>query len=222
MESDLMIYARSHLDHQAREALLRHRGQLEAHIRQYPAFEQTLNPWRHDLPAPAIIRKMVDAGRKTGVGPMAAVAGAMAEAVGRDLMAASPEVMVENGGDLFVCMHRPVTAALFAGRSPLSMKVGLKLAGSERPRAVCTSSGSVGHSLSFGKADAICILAESCALADAAATAIGNHIQSEKNISAALEECKNIEGLEGAVIVVGSKMGAWGDVELVPIDGKKG
>jgi len=88
--------------------------------------------------------------------------------------------------------------------------------------AVCTSSGTVGHSVSFGNADAVCVTGASCALADAAATAIGNRISSKADIQQAMEFGKRIPGTEGLVVIVKDRIAMWGHLELVPLEGKKG
>jgi hypothetical protein len=124
---------------------------------------------------------------------------------------------VENGGDIFLAIAQPATVALFAGRSPLSHRVGLHLAPSLSPLGVCTSSASVGHSLSLGRADAACVLAGSAALADAAATALGNRVQGPDTIAPALEWIAALPDILGAVVIVGEKLGAWGQVELAPL-----
>ena len=116
---------------------------------------------------------MVKAGKNAGVGPMAAVAGAIAEHVGLGLLKSTNHVIVENGGDIFIKTDAPLTVGIFAGKSSLSLRIGIRLSGGPKPMAVCTSSGTVGHSLSLGRADAVCVAADSCAIADAAATAIG-------------------------------------------------
>ena len=113
---------------------------------------------------------MIRAGTVAGVGPMAAIAGAIAENVGRGLLEFADQVIVENGGDVFIKTRRPVTVGIYAGSSPLSMQIGMRLDSKKAPLAVCTSSGTLGHSLSLGRADAVCAVADSCALADAAAT----------------------------------------------------
>ena len=128
------------------------------------------------------------------------------------------QVVVENGGDVFVKTDTPLTIAVFAGRSPLSMKVGLKIDASMNAVAVCTSSGTVGHSLSFGFADAVCVVSPSCPLADASATAIGNIVRSATDIQKAVAFGKKISGITGILIIKGDKLGAWGDLELVPVD----
>jgi ApbE superfamily uncharacterized protein (UPF0280 family) len=153
---------------------------------------------------------------------MAAVAGALSEHVGRGLLAHSDEVIIENGGDIFLQTGEAATVAIWAGDSPLSLRIGIRTGGRNDPFAVCTSSGTVGHSLSFGRADAVCVMSRSCALADAAATAVGNRVHSKQDIPMGIEFAKGISGVLGAVIVVAEKMGAWGDVEVVVIDRKKG
>jgi len=112
----------------------------------------------------------------------------------------------------------PVTVGILAGKSPLSMQLGIRLGCDQQPAAVCTSSGMVGHSLSFGKADAVCVVAESCAVADAAATAIGNLVASPANIDDAIRAGRKIKKIDGIIIVCGSKIGIWGDLEVVPLN----
>jgi ApbE superfamily uncharacterized protein (UPF0280 family) len=145
---------------------------------------------------------------------MAAVAGAMAEFVGRELLPDSPEVIVENGGDIFLRSLREFKAGIFAGSSPLSLRIGLRVPPADQGLGVCTSSGTVGPSLSFGRADAVCVVAPSASLADAAATAVGNRVKSAQDLSTGLETAQAIAGLTGVVIIIGEKMGVWGKVEL--------
>jgi hypothetical protein len=102
------------------------------------------------------------------------------------------------------------------------MQIGIRVACNQKPVAVCTSSATVGHSLSFGKADAVCVLADSCSLADAAATSIGNMIQSPADIETAVSRGRQIEEIRGLAIIVDRKIGLWGDIEVVPLRGKKG
>jgi ApbE superfamily uncharacterized protein (UPF0280 family) len=87
----------------------------------------------------------------------------------------------------------------------------------QTPLGVCTSSGTVGPSLSFGKADAVCILSKSAALADAAATAVGNVVKEKKDIELGLGVGKEIEGVQGILIIVQEKMGVWGGIRLVQL-----
>lgn len=216
-ETDLMVLAARDLSREVREAVVQERRQLEAYIAAHPGFLTTLVPWPQDPYAPAVVREMIAAAARVEVGPMAAVAGALAERVGRALETLSAEVIVENGGDIFLKVLQPATVALFAGKSPLSHRVGLKIDPSLSPLGVCTSSGTVGHSLSFGRADAACVLARSAALADAAATALGNRVPDAAAIAAALKWAAGVPEILGAVIIVGDRLGAQGQVELVPL-----
>lgn len=147
---------------------------------------------------------------------MAAVAGAVATFVGHGLLKCVKEVIVENGGDIFIKSYKPRIIGIFAGDSPLSERVGIKLQASFG-QGICTSSGTVGPSLSFGYADAAVVVSKSAALADAAATALGNRIQTEKDFAPALAFVSKIRGVEGAVIIKGNKLGAIGKIELVPV-----
>ena len=220
-ETDLFIRAGRDLADMAREFVLHHRGLLETYIRQHAGFAETLAPWDVRGPSPRIVREMASAGQQAGVGPMAAVAGAIAECVGKDLLDHTSDVIVENGGDLFIKSRQPVTIGIFANQSPLSLRIGLRVDASKKPMAVCTSSGTVGHSLSMGVADAVCILSASCPLADAAATAVGNHVQTAGDIHKAIKIGKKIKGVEGIIIIVKDKIGMWGDLEIVPLQEKK-
>ncbi len=220
-ETDLFIQADRDLTQVAIDAVIRYRGYIEQYIEQVPAFGTALKPLRVETPAPAIVQEMARAGECAGVGPMAAVAGAMAEHVGRDLLQQTSQVIVENGGDIFLKLDRPTHIAIFAGPSPLSMKIGLALPASPIPLAVCTSSATVGHSLSLGRADAVCVVSADGSLADAAATAIGNRVDRAADIEAAIAFGRTMERIEGIVVVAGDKIGAWGELKLVPLPGKK-
>ena len=216
-ETDLWVLAGRDLTAEVRETVLQERAQLEAYIATHPAFLTTLAPWPEDPFAPGMVREMIAAAHRVGVGPMAAVAGALAARVGRALEGLSQEVIVENGGDIYLKIREPATVALFAGKSPLSHRVGLRIDPSLSPLGVCTSSGSVGHSLSFGRADAACAVALEPVLADAAATALGNRVKDARDIQAALEWAAGIPEILGAVVIVGDKLGARGQVELLSL-----
>ncbi|MDK9705940.1 MAG: UPF0280 family protein [Desulforhopalus sp.] len=221
-DSDLHILADKDVSASALELVLRYRLQIEHYIKGRPEFLGALSPLAPDILAPPIVKDMLAAGRMADVGPMAAVAGAIAEYVGKALLQGGcREVIVENGGDIFFCRTKECTAAIFAGESPLSMKVGIKLAAARMPVGVCTSSGTVGHSLSFGLADAVVVIAGSTSLADAAATRVGNEAgnatNSDEGIKRALQVAMTIAGVQGAVVIRGEKIGAVGDVELVKL-----
>ncbi len=172
-ETDLLVRARTDLSKETRESILKYRHQLETYISINPDFERSLLPLDEDPFAPGIAREMIRTSRLARVGPMAAVAGAMSEFVSKDLLPLSEEVIVENGGDIYLATLRERTVGVYAGHSPLSLKLGIVIEPEDSPLGICTSSGTVGPSLSFGKADAVCVLSKSGALADAAATAVG-------------------------------------------------
>jgi ApbE superfamily uncharacterized protein (UPF0280 family) len=221
-ETDLWVHAGGPFEPLARELVLHSRWEIEGYIERFPAFARTLLPWPlENEPAPPLVREMMAAGRAAGVGPMAAVAGAIAAAVGRGLQSASPEVVVENGGDVFLSLNGDAVVGIAAGASPLSLMVGIRLQRNAFPMAVCTSSGSVGHSLSFGRADAVTVVAPDCALADAAATAIGNRVRIATDIEPALDFGLAIAGVRGVAIIVGNRMGLRGELELVPLQQKR-
>ncbi|MBW2602919.1 MAG: UPF0280 family protein [Deltaproteobacteria bacterium] len=216
-ETDLFVQALKPLEDITRELILEQRGYIENYIKRYPEFARTLKPWRVRGPEPMIINEMARAGEKAGVGPMAAVAGAIAEHVGRGLLKHSDEVVVENGGDVFLRLVDPATIGIFAGASPLSLRMGICVESKEKPVSICTSSGTVGHSLSLGKADAVCVVSDSCSLADAAATSIGNRVTSKTHIQPAIDFGKHIEGVKGIVVIIGDDVGIWGDLKVVPL-----
>jgi ApbE superfamily uncharacterized protein (UPF0280 family) len=216
-QTDLYIRSRRDLKDKALDSVLKHRGPLESYIGRHPLFLTTLDPYQAEAEAPAIVKEMARVSQLTGVGPMAAVAGAIAEAVGRDLLAFSPEVIVENGGDIFLKISKKRLVGIYAGQSSFTKKIALEIMPRETPLGVCTSSGTVGHSLSLGSADAVVVLSPSTALADAAATALGNIVKAADDIPEAIEKARSIEGLRGLVIIVGDKMGVWGKVRIVSL-----
>ncbi len=216
-ESDLSVYADGLQADDIKDAVIEHRGYLEGYIRRFPRFAQTLRPWPEDGLAPLIVQQMIQAGQRAGVGPMAAVAGAVSERVGVDLLNRTDEVIIENGGDIFIKTGHPLIVGIFAGRSPLSLRIGLQIEASDMPTSVCTSSGSVGHSLSNGRADAVCVVSNSCALADAAATAIGNRVANHHDIQPAIQWGRAIEGVRGILVIVSDKMGVWGQIRIKPL-----
>jgi len=213
-ESDLLIKANRNLITVSKDLLVRFRHEIISYMLRNTFFKNSLKPVKEDEKAPEIIHKMMKVGELCNVGPMAAVAGAIAESVGSELLKYSPEVIIENGGDIFVKSRSIRKVSIFAGNSPLSQKVFLNIDARENSLGICTSSGTVGPSLSFGKADAVTILSQSTALADAAATAIGNIVQRKEDIDSGLKYAKNINGVLGAVIIKDDRIGFWGNIEF--------
>ena len=217
-ETDLCIGTRTPLREEALAAVLEARGQVLAAIGDRPRFRTSLEPLRAHGTETPLVHEMLEAGRLAGVGPMAAVAGAIAEYVGRALAPRSRELVVENGGDVFLLGEKPRSVAVLAGDSPLS---GL-LAVSVVPGAglgVCTSAGTVGHSLSLGRADAALVIADSCALADAAATRLGNLACDPACLDGPLDEICAVPGVRGALVIAGDRIGIKGDVVIQSVKG---
>lgn len=214
-ETDLYISTLSHLEEEAKKAILKYRIPLEGYIQTNPEFLTSLEPLPLDGSMPYIVKLMVSASAKAGVGPMAAVAGAMARLVGEELLKHSPDVIVENGGDIFIKTSSPRVIGIYTGeRSPFYGKLAIEIDPDDTPLGICTSSGVIGHSLSFGKADSVTVLSKDTALADASATAIGNLIKTEEDFGKGIEFAKGVSGLKGVVLVKGEKMSVWGDVRL--------
>lgn len=219
-ETDLYIRARRNLKRKALKAVLKYRAPLEGYIERHPEFLTSLTPLPVGEDAPQIVKAMANAAKEVGVGPMAAVAGAIAEYVGKDLLPFSLEVIVENGGDIFLKTLKKRLIGIYAGGSPLSGKVALEIQPEETPLGVCTSSGTVGHSLSFGRADACTVLSPSTSLADAAATAIGNLVREVEDIPRGIEFAQGVKGLKGVVIIKDDRIGLWGEVKILPVEGQ--
>ncbi|MFC1954786.1 UPF0280 family protein [Chloroflexota bacterium] len=213
-ETDLYIRAMKNLTNKTRKLVIKYREILEKYIERNEVFLTSLEPFFPGDSAPRIVKMMADSAGKAGVGPMAAVAGAMAELVGTELLEYSPEVIVENGGDIFMKSLKKRTVSVYAGESPLSDKIGLEIEPKDTPLGICTSSGTVGHSLSYGRADAVVAVSESTPLADAAATAIGNLIKRSDDIPKGIELAESVHGIKGVLIIKDDKMGVWGDLKI--------
>lgn len=216
-ETNLHIQADSDLTKEAVKAVLKCRNYIEQYIILHPDFATSLVPVNIHRIAPQIINKMIKAGKAANVGPMAAVAGAVAEYTGNALLEKTNEVIVENGGDIFIKSDTETIFTIYAGRSPLSMRTGILIEKREKPYALCTSSGTVGHSKSYGTADAVTVLSNSASLADAAATSLGNLIKKPDDIEKTINYGKNIKDILGIVIIKGKNIGLWGKLKLVKL-----
>lgn len=214
-ETDLFIRADRDLSRQAASLIRDARREVEDYARAHPDFLTSLSPppIRPEAKGPPL--EMLRAAAKYQVGPMAAVAGAIAEHVGRGLMKYSSRVIIENGGDIFMKIDRPAVLRVYCGeKSPFGEGPLIEVGGGD-PIGVCTSSGVVGHSLSMGKADAVTAVAHSAALADAAATSIANRIKIPEDIPRVLEDEKKRGILRGLFVVKSDTLGAWGAIRLI-------
>ena len=215
-QTDLLISAARNLEKQARASVLNYRRDIEDYIKKDRSFYTSLDPIAVSSDAPVIVKAMADAARRALVGPMAAIAGAVAEFVGRELLAFSDEVIVENGGDIFIKTKIARRIGIYAGEaSPFTGNIALEVQPDAEGLGVCTSSGTVSHSLNFGKADAVCIISADTALADAVATAAGNAVKSKDDVEKGIAVARSIDGVKGALIIAGDKMASWGNIRLV-------
>lgn len=210
---------------EAMEEIFNCREILEQYLRRDPVFGLTLEPYTPDDDAPPLIKRMCDVSKKAGVGPMASVAGIIAEEAVRAMVEAGAEnAVIDNGGDIAMFLSQPLTIGLYAGDTVRGL--GFECMPREIIFGICTSSGTVGPSLSFGMADAATVISEDVALADACATRLGNEIgdNETETLSRALDIITSIEGIEGAMVIAGGRVAMKGKlprlVKLEEVDGK--
>jgi len=216
-ETILSINAQQNLKRKALKAVLKYRTDIEGYISKYPEFLVSFQPLPVQEAIPEIVKEMLLAAKKASVGPMAAVAGAIAEYVGKELIPFSSEIIIGNGGDIFIISKKRRNIKIYAGNSSLTGKIALQIEPGETPLGICASSGTFGHSFSFGKADAVIAIAKSTSLADASATAIGNLVESAEHIPRAIAFAQGIKGLRGIVIIKDYEMKTWGEVKIISI-----
>lgn len=219
-ETDLFVLAEKDLTSETLSLVRSVRLPLEAYILKNPAFLKSLEPLPDDEKAPEIVKVMLKAGSIAQVGPMASVAGAIAEKVGKALLEKgfTSQVAVENGGDIFLALKKDARVCLFAGDSPFSGKLALVIKKELMPCGVCTSSGKIGHSLSLGVADAVTVVHKDTATADALATAFGNMLKKPDDFKRIINMAKKIEGLFGVSAILGEKVFLFGkNLRIEPI-----
>ncbi len=215
-ETDLLVISKKNLKSEIKNELIKQREILKNYIRENPEFLYSFSP----VPTQSkeeIIKLMSESSFLTKTGPMASVAGAIAEIIGEKFLNLSDEIIIENGGDIFARMKRDFIVGIYAGDSPFSMKVGIKLKKRERPYGIATSSGTIGHSFSFGDADAVCIVSPSATFSDGAATYFGNLIKGKIDKDAVIKELKEFPFIEGILIIREKEIFLWGDIEIVSI-----
>jgi ApbE superfamily uncharacterized protein (UPF0280 family) len=217
-ESDLMILASQDWRTEILKLLKSYRRQLKQYIVEHPVFAQTLTPWPVDQAAPKMVQWMIRVAAQAGVGPMAAVAGAIAGMIGQTITPKNADLIIENGGDIYLRSTTARIIAIYAGQSIFSQKIGLLISSAPDGLGVCTSAGSVGPSLSFGKADAVVVIAPDVALADAVATATANLVKSANDFATAVTFAQQIVGVAGVLIIKDDQLTAWGQIELISLE----
>ncbi|TVQ97427.1 MAG: UPF0280 family protein [Desulfovibrionales bacterium] len=222
-QTDLWVVAQRDVRREVLQAVNTCRGLLQTHISRQPEFATSLVPISVSSRAAGIVQDMARAARICGVGPMAAVAGAMAQWVVTWMDEHCPEVgstlLVENGGDLFLRSARERIIGLLAfpeGDAGLGLRIGVN----DFPCSFCSSSATIGHSLSFGQADLMAARSQSAALADAAATALANLLRTPKDMPLVMERAAALAqyGLDGVFAQCGEQVGVWGDMDLVCLE----
>jgi ApbE superfamily uncharacterized protein (UPF0280 family) len=199
----------------AKTSIKRNYLELELYVRANPKFLNTLTP----IPIPTnpfIAKLMTEAAQNAGVGPMAAVAGSIADLAVVDMLKTGCKVaVVEDGGEICAVANQSIDVAVAAGDEPLSRRFGFRL--TEFPIGVATSSGRFSHALSFGDAEAAIVFCKNATLADAAATAVGNKVKGETKtgINAAINHGMAIEGVEGVMVVYKGEVGTAGKIPLI-------
>lgn len=188
------------------------RRQMDAYLLMDPQYKTALTPYNAGLEAPNILKEMSRVSHKTGIGPMSAVAGAVAKKVAEFL--GTQEVIVENGGDIYAQAASDMDISVFAGQSPLSEKIGLHIPAADFPLGICTSSGTVGPSLSMGRADAVMIVCKDVMLADSYATAMANRIKTVNDLQSVIDRISDIPDILGAIAVKDDRMAITGCYEL--------
>lgn len=217
LESDLWIGVDSGSYRASMEAdtyamLVDLRRQMDAYLLMDPQYKTALTPYDAGLEAPNILKEMSRVSHKTGIGPMSAVAGAVAKKVAEFL--GTKEVIVENGGDIYAQAASDMDISVFAGQSPLSEKIGLHIPAADFPLGICTSSGTIGPSLSLGRADAVMIVCKDVLLADSYATAMANRIKTVNDLQSVIDRISDIPEILGAIAVKDDRMAITGCYEL--------
>lgn len=191
--------------------IIKQRNILEEYIMGHSEFAETLEPLAVVPGAPDVAQRMAAAADVVGVGPMAAVAGVMAQmAAEAGLAAGAPEAIIDNGGDIFIFARDPVTVRLYAGRGSLGGNLAFRVEADDTPLAVCSSSGKMGRSMSLGDCDLATVVSKDAGLADAAATLAANLVRVKEDIEHALNFINAISGVDGVLIVKDDAVGLQG------------
>lgn len=214
-QTDLLILAERELNKEAIDLVLEARRTVEGYILQNPEFLRSLSPLPLDPLAPPLIQEMQKAAIQFQVGPMAAVAGAIAEYVGEGLLQFSDQVIVENGGDIYAHLKRALRVCLLAWPGRRGSEIKIEIPQELLPISICSSSAKIGHSLSFGEADLACIIARSGPVADAAATSAGNLLRKGSEFNQVVALFKDHPSVEGGVFVFRGHIAMWGKIRLV-------
>ncbi|MBN2049009.1 MAG: UPF0280 family protein [Spirochaetales bacterium] len=194
----------------------RQRSILEGYLEEHPGFVKSLTPLPAAENAPEMVRRMTEAAAAVGVGPMAAVAGTFAHLAAQAAEAAGvKDIIVDNGGDLYMLLDRPAVTGIYSGGSFGPDMLAFLVTPEDTPASICSSSSTLGHSLSFGRCDLATVVSSDGALADAAATHLANLIQGPEDLEKSLETITSIPGIRGALAIIGDRIGAAGKLPRI-------
>ncbi len=214
-ESDLLISTDRKIDKErAEEILKKYYRQIEEYVKENPRFLTSLSPLPEDEKAPPIIRSMLESSQVTGIGPFSAVAGAIAQYTGQEILGFCSEIIVENGGDIFLKINTDKTLGVYPGKRFGVENITLRIKKRDQAFGIASSSGVIGPSLNFGAADLVSVIAEDAVSADGFATALSNRIKQRGDVDKVLAEVKESSLLEGLLIVFGREIFLWGDWEV--------
>lgn len=220
-DTDLLIRAPIIVEDICRERVKKLRKCLDNYIKNNPKFINSLRPLKLKGDEPPPIKEMIINSRKVGVGPMAGVAGLFAERAGKRVLQETNQVIVENGGDIYMAVNRDCVIGVYAGdESPYSGKLGIQITSEQMPLGICTSAGNIGPSYSKGTADAVTVISRSTVLADTAATAAGNMIKEKDDIENTINWLKKMKDIKGILIIKDDSIGVWGELELIKTGNK--
>lgn len=219
-ETDLWVgiskgFLNESLKEELKEYIIEERKILKEYIDSDSQFESSLIPYKAAQDSPKYIKQMSKLSFLANVGPMAGVAGAFSLLAGKYLKNKNiPEVIIENGGDIFIYGMENLTIGVYAGNSVFTNKISIETDLHKKEFGICSSSGSFGHSLSFGRADLVTVIAEDVILADLFATAICNKVKDKEDVEKIINELKNIKEISGAMIIMEDKLGIFGNLKI--------
>jgi len=214
-ESDILVSTDREVSLEVVQSLLsRYYSQIEAYIEKKPDFKKSLSPISFDNSAPPIVKKMIESSQITKIGPFASVAGAIASYVGEELLNFCEEVVVENGGDVFLKIKTPKFLGVYLGEEFSPKNLTLKIKNKDHSFGIASSSSVIGHSLNFGKANLLTIICRDTILADGLATALSNRIKNPQDAKALIQDAKKLDAVEAMLIAIENKIYLWGDLEI--------
>lgn len=214
-ESDLHVIARHNFAQDMVAYVTRLRGEIIAWTRIHPEFRTSLVPLPMPDTAPDIIRRMIAGSAIVNVGPFAAVAGVIAQMTAEAFVTRSPDIIIENGGDTYICSSVDRVVGMLPDPASGAL-IGIKVAAADCPVSLCASSAHIGHSLSFGQGDLAVVRARDASLADSAATAFCNRLRCAADIDTVLHTAESLapQGIEGVFVQCRGRIGLWGRMEL--------